>query len=454
VATQPTAVPGPDIAVFDSRPLPESVRAAVDEFDVDELVELVLERCASEVFGPFAHDEEFRARLRASIRQNTYALRDVLAGRSALADVVLDRLLELATVQAQMRVPQQTWQRSYRISYFLQWEMWTRHIRAAAEERGLSAEETADALSQLTRVALSYQDHVATKVAEGFAREQEALNRSRTHVRRSLVRDVLAGKAGELTASDMAILAYPLEAHHVAVLLPTVPEGAALQLADGLRAATRCYQQLVHPLTLSSSVVWLGRLEPWRLEALEAIRNVLTSVGVDASVSAAASGVGGFCDTLTQAQETERVRAAWGPTSAPAVITYGDAALEILLLQNDDLANRFVDTELGPLALDTTEAARLRETLEASFRFGSHVAAAEHLQLHEHTVRNRLHKAEELLGHSLQERRIELQVAVRLVRLLGRDKPQPTAAAQPKKGAAGGSAPGRTPAVTPLRARR
>ena len=74
------------------------------------------------------------------------------------------------------------------------------------------------------------------------------------------------------------------------------------------------------------------------------------------------------------------------------------------------------------LAMAREEAARLRETLEASFRLGSHVSAAEHLQLHEHTVRNRLHRAEEHLGHPLSERRTELQVALRLQRLLsGRD---------------------------------
>ena len=75
-------VPGADVAVFDSRPLPETVRAAVDELDVEALIEVVQERCATEAFGPFAHDEEFRARLRASIRQNAYALREVLAGRA------------------------------------------------------------------------------------------------------------------------------------------------------------------------------------------------------------------------------------------------------------------------------------------------------------------------------------------------------------------------------------
>jgi DNA-binding PucR family transcriptional regulator len=100
------------------------------------------------------------------------------------------------------------------------------------------------------------------------------------------------------------------------------------------------------------------------------------------------------------------------------VLEHADVALEILLLRDPDRARRFVRTELGPLAEDTPEAARLRETLEVSFRLGSHVGAAEQLQLHEHTVRNRLHRAEEHLGHPMSERRTELQVALRLQRLL------------------------------------
>jgi len=84
-----------------------------------------------------------------------------------------------------------------------------------------------------------------------------------------------------------------------------------------------------------------------------------------------------------------------------------EVGLEILLLRDLDMAKRFIQAELGPLALDTRDNERLRETLDASFRFGSHVAAAEYLQLHEHTVRNRLQKAEQLLGSSIRERSTE-----------------------------------------------
>jgi DNA-binding PucR family transcriptional regulator len=202
------------------------------------------------------------------------------------------------------------------------------------------------------------------------------------------------------------------------VLLPTVAEGAATQLAVGLRAAVSCQHALVYPLTLGSTVVWLGRIGEWKRTVLDALDAVLTEAGVPATVGGPHAGIEGFRTTLAEATDAERIRAAWDRPGAPSVVHHNDVGLEILLMRDPAQARKFVERELGPLAGDTVEASRLRETLEASFRFGSHVAAAEHLQLHEHTVRNRLHKAEELLGHTLSERRTELQVAARLMRLL------------------------------------
>jgi hypothetical protein len=410
---------GPPHTWFDSRPLPEPVRDSADDFDLASMVDLVVERCSTAVFTTHRHDAAFVGRLRASVTQNAYALRDVLAGRVDLEDVRLDRVLSFATVQAQLRIPQKSMQRSYRVSFYTQWEMWTDHLRARIDRDGLDRDAATEALAHLTRVILTYQDHVASRVAETYTRDYEALSRTRAHVRQNLIRDILRGDEAGLTASDLAILAYQLDGHHVAVLLPDMAEGAATQLADGLRVAAKAYQTLPYPLALNSTVVWLCRLEPWHQTSLRAVQVVLEEVGATASISDPQSGMDGFRVALKQTEEAERVRAAWGVRNAPPVIRYSDAGLEILLLQNTELARSFVDAELGSLATNTAEATRLRETLETSFRFGSHVAAAEHLQLHEHTVRNRLQKAEHLLGHSLQERRTEVQVAIRLVRLLG-----------------------------------
>jgi len=402
-------------AWFDNSPLPEKARGYVDSLPIQELIDTVVDRCTSTAFPEYATDEQFVGRLRASVSQNAHALRDVLAGHASLDEIPLDKVLGFATVLARLRIPQAAIQRSYRVSFYTQWEVWSAHLRAGVVADDMPRDEALDIQAQLTRVVLMYQDHVASQVAEAYTRDYDALNRSRAQVRKSLVRDVLRGRS--LSASDRTILAYPLDGHHVAVVLPQMPEGAASQLAEGLRAATHSHQSLAYALALGSTAVWLCRLDPWPESALESVTDVLENVGAVAAVSNPGHGVDGFVTGLRQAEDAERIRAAWAEDQAPAVVRYADARLEILLVQNRELARTFVEAELGPLAQQTNEAARLRETLEASFRFGSHVAAAEHLALHEHTVRNRLHKAEAMLGHSLHERRTELRVAVRLARL-------------------------------------
>jgi hypothetical protein len=402
----------------DERPLPAWVQGLAKDFDVDELVDVIIGRCMAIAFPNQAHDDEFRDYLTASTSANARCLRSVIAGEIALEDVYLEKVLSFAKVQAQLRIPQKSMQRSYRISFFTMWEAWSAHLRQVMVERDVDRDEAALGQQLLTQTILGYQDFVASQVAETYTRDYEALNRSRAHMRRSLVKDILRDETGVLSGSDAAILSYELTSRHIAVLLPTVAEGAATQLAIGLRAAVSCQHSLVYPLTLSSTVVWLGRIGEWKRTALDALDAVLAEAGVPATVGGPHAGIDGFRTTLAQAMDAERIRAAWARPGAPSVVHHGDVGLEILLMRDPEQAHQFVERELGPLAGDTVEASRLRETLEASFRFGSHVAAAEHLQLHEHTVRNRLHKAEELLGHTLNERSTELQVAARLIRLL------------------------------------
>lgn len=402
----------------DDGPLPDWVQQVAGDFDVDRLVDGIIGRCVAIAFPNHAHDDEFREHLTASTRANARCLRSVIAGEIALDDVYLEQVLSFAKVQAQLRIPQKSMQRSYRISFFTMWEAWHTFLNDTIVARGIGRDEALRAQQLLTQTVLGYQDFVASQVAETYTRDYEALNRSRAHMRRSLVRDILRGEGDALSGSDAAILTYDLTGRHVAVLLPTVAEGAAVQLAVGMRAAVSCQSSLVYPMTLSSTVVWLGRIGDWKAAALTALDQVLVEAGVPATISSAHSGVDGFRTTLAEVLDAERIRAAWDRPGAPSVVHHRDVGLEILLMRDPAQARQFVERELGPLALDSAEAARLRETLEASFRFGSHVAAAEHLQLHEHTVRNRLHKAEELLGHSMSERRTELQVAARLMRLL------------------------------------
>ncbi len=411
------------ILVAQSSPVPRGqlpgwVREVSASIDLEALCAVVVARDIAAAFPELQGDEQFAEHLRASARENLAALQDVICGRTSLQDVRLEQPLAFATVQARLRIPQTALQRSYRVGFLAKWEEWSRQLCAYAEQADIPRNEALRALEQLASLIFGYQDHVASKVADSYARADEALSQSRTHVRQGLVRELLRGESTSLAPSDLLTLDYDLAARHLVVLLPTVAEGAAAQLLLGLRAATRVAQSLLHPLTLSTTAVWLGATSAWTSAMTAAVRDVLEGTGVEASLSDPAAGLGGFRAALAQAQEVERVRLAWGRASAPPVLQHSEVRLEVLLLQDLERADAFVRAELGPLADATREAARLRDTLQASFRFGSHVAAAEHLQLHEHTVRNRLHKAEQQLGHALQERHTEVQVALRMRRLL------------------------------------
>jgi hypothetical protein len=398
---------------------PGVMKAVAARLDLRGLVDQIVVECATVAFPKHRHDAEFLDLLRASVHQNARGLRDVLVGDTDLADVGLDRVLSFAHAQARLRIPQTSMQRSYRISFSLLWQAWTDAVERVVLEEQLGPQVALTTVRHVTNTVLRYQDHAASRVAETHTRDLDALNRSRTHIRQGLVRDILRGEEDRLTASDLALLGHPLEGHHVAVLLPRTAEEVAARLAESLRTAIAAHRSLVHPVTLTSTVLWLTRMDPWSVGSLAELSRQLVAADVEASFSAEHAGAAGLRVTFQEARAVEQVRSAWESSGvARTVVGHDDAGLEILLLENPDLARAFLRSELGPLADETAEARRLRDTLEASFRLGSHVAAAEHLGLHEHTVRNRLARVEQLLGHPATERRTELQVAVRLLRVL------------------------------------
>lgn len=416
----PTLEPTPLRLWADESELPGWVREAAKDLDLECMLDVIIPRCIEIAFPTQSNDEEFRERLAASTRANATCLRSVIAGEIALEDVYLEQVLNFATVQAQLRIPQKAMQRSYRISFFTMWETWSDRLAELIRAEDVDREEASRGHRLLTQTILGYQDFVAAQVAETYTRDYEALSRSRSHMRRALVRGLLKadGDSDAPAANDVAILQYELADRHLAIVLPAVAEGAAAQLANSLRAKVSAQHVLVHPVTLRSTAIWLGRIGDWKPHHIETLTDILSGAGVAAAIGEPHAGVEGFRRTFREAVDVEQVREAWGANPASVVVRHRDVGLEILLMQDHELARTFVERELGPLTHDTLEAERLRETLEASFRFGSHVAAAEHLQLHEHTVRNRLHKAEEQLGHPLSERRTELQVAARLIRLI------------------------------------
>jgi hypothetical protein len=142
------------------------------------------------------------------------------------------------------------------------------------------------------------------------------------------------------------------------------------------------------------------------------------ALSVDAPLLASVGGIGygldGFIQSHRQARDGRR---ASGVFSHPpgTVARYHDVALSALLTQDLSAAGQFVKGQLGELSSDTERSRRLRTTLVAFFEEGmSWAKTAERLGVHQNTVIYRVQQAKDLLGRELTDRRLELEVALRL----------------------------------------
>ena len=224
-------------------------------------------------------------------------------------------------------------------------------------------------------------------------------------------------------------LGYDLELCHIAVCV----ESGARRPDDwisGVRARCQVRDTVDFPAGDGFSVWWFGR-HTWTEDGHRLLLDELGNAGLLAEVSDQASGLRGFRMGYRQLMQARVIRAGWartqetdrrfGAQAAPAapVLSFGDVRVEAMFLDHLDTVAGFVRRELGDLAAPNHLAATLRETLQHWLETRSHVATAEHLGLHEHTVRNRLRRIEELMGRPAALRSTELLLALRLRSLVG-----------------------------------
>ena len=127
-----------------------------------------------------------------------------------------------------------------------------------------------------------------------------------------------------------------------------------------------------------------------------------------------ASGIDGFRRTHAEAAEARRI-ATIARRPAGSVTRYGQVTLSALATGDLPRAREFVARELGPLAGDDDVSLRLAGTLRAYLdEQTSRSRTAKRLGIHENTVSYRVRQAEELLGRRIDERSLELHVALAL----------------------------------------
>lgn len=143
-------------------------------------------------------------------------------------------------------------------------------------------------------------------------------------------------------------------------------------------------------------------------------------------------GADGFRRTFLEASDALMLAVSLGESGG---VSYGDAALAIVLSRDEERARWFVEHELRELATDTPEMADMRNTLRVFFDTRMRIApAAERLFLHRNTLINRLERLQAVLGHSVAERSAETQAALVLAELFTR-RPRHSAIGRDEDGA-------------------
>ena len=131
-----------------------------------------------------------------------------------------------------------------------------------------------------------------------------------------------------------------------------------------------------------------------------------------------ARGIAGLRTSHSQALQARRVATLAG--RPPGTVTrYRRVALSAMATVDMEQARAFVGRELVGLVGSDDVSARLVATLRIFLDEGaSHSRASQRLGIHENTVRYRVKQAEELLGRSVEERTLELRVALALLNVV------------------------------------
>lgn len=389
--------------------------------DVDALVANVLEEIVR-ALPDLARDPRGRELLASTVRDTIAAGLTVVSRGEPATEVAPPQAgLEMARRLAQQNFPITAMLRAYRLGQAaFQQELITRVVASRAD-----AEEIASAAMALTAVAFNIVDLISEQVVAAYQAERDDWMRQRNAVRLARINALLASRTPDAGDTETA-LGYGLDGHHLAVVFwcgPDVDESHRLNTLE--RLVPRVAAAIGNPrpaLVVAPDAATLWAWFPTPAPSVPAITEVLAPVPeVFAAVGDPAAGLAGFRLSHQRARQAQAIALAADPEHRLQV-TAGSllGPLTLLALAPESAAD-WVQSVLGELAEDDEAHARTRETLWAYLSSGGSLAtAAAELHLHKNTIQYRIRKAEEARGRSLQEGRLEVEVALLACRLLGR----------------------------------
>ncbi|WP_280233374.1 PucR family transcriptional regulator [Nocardia cyriacigeorgica] len=264
-------------------------------------------------------------------------------------------------------------------------------------------------------------------LTETYMEERERVLRAALNRRTETVRAVLAGDDIDIEQASTR-LGYRLNQQHLGVVLwadepaDSGGDGEMSGLLDRVTARLAAEIGSSRVLTVAS-----GASSMWAWIGLDAQQGAVdvdrTSRSIEAPVRIAfgipGDRVAGFRRSHAEAMAARQV-AERGPVDAPRVTAYREVEIAYLAGVDETAMRALIARELRGLARRDPNAARLRETLRAYLHCQrSPEAAAKLLGVHKNTVRYRIQRIEELLGHPIDERALPLHTALACVAAYG-----------------------------------
>ncbi|WP_405598170.1 MULTISPECIES: PucR family transcriptional regulator [unclassified Streptomyces] len=263
-------------------------------------------------------------------------------------------------------------------------------------------------------------DAVETLI-ETYYEERQRL-RDDAVIRRAETIEALLGDAPPSADDATRLLGHPLS-HWQTAYVVRAPEAGSSTTEAMLDVANAVAQALgtSRPLTMvaGSRDLWCWVATPHEpdLAQLPGLASALQQAGMQAAIGRPGPGIQGFRASHAEARAAENLalKAAHGR----ALVRYDEEELLVLVSAQETLMRRMVAREVGQLCGADKNLALLRETVLAYLTTLNIETTAERLFVHKNTVRYRIARAEELLGHPLSQRSTQVELALRWVSLFG-----------------------------------
>jgi hypothetical protein len=389
----------------------ELVAASVDVADLAERIGLRAVEVISELHD--AQDKDLEQLTVAAAMSNVNAvLRGFAAGESPSSAQAPELTLNWVATLAQRGITVAAIPRCYVIGLGLCNEA----LRDATHRLDAPEKVKWHLANAASQYLFGYCEKVSGDLVDHYQRERELWVRGADTIRAELVLAIVAGRPVDLHATSAA-LGYDLGRRHAAIIVWSDPRS---QNKPPLQALKRAAADIAHKLKgIELLVIPAGATMVWAWTSGPAVTvNPADTLTIGSPLLASVGGLGdgldGFIRSHRQARDGRRMTGLFShPTGT--VVHHHDVALNALLTHDLSDAGRFVKDELGELGQDTERSRRLRATLVAFFEEGmSWGRTAERLGVHQNTVIYRVQQAKELLGRPLTDRRLELEVALRL----------------------------------------